>query len=118
MNILVFDSNLVYAKKIGEMLEQHVKEAHIFYASDVPVLCRRLATLKLDLILADVFTAFEADRLLVELKHTHVPVVVWSSLDAKHVGDGAALPSGKVLTKPQCDRELEVALSSLSLAPV
>ena len=42
MRFLIFDSNVVYAKKVAQLLHQHVREAEVDLAHNVPVLRRRL----------------------------------------------------------------------------
>jgi DNA-binding NarL/FixJ family response regulator len=118
MRILIIDSNLVFAKKVGEFLMEHVKNANVFYATNVPILKRRLAKQEFDFILADVLTAFDADSLIKELHDVKTPMVIWSVVDTPQDihKSSVANAARRVLPKPQCEEDIEEVMSSLMLA--
>jgi CheY-like chemotaxis protein len=117
VRILIVDSNLVFAKKVGEFLREHVKNADVHYATNVPILKRRLAKQTFDFILADILTAFDADGLVRELGNVETPMVIWSVLESTQDIQRSAITNmaRKVLPKPQCEREMEEVMSSLML---
>jgi hypothetical protein len=118
MRILIIDSNLVFAKKIGEFLAEHVKSADISYATNVPILKRRLAKQEFDFILADVLTAFDADSLIRELRFVDTPMVIWSVLETPQDIHKSSIANAvrRVLPKPQCEKDMEEVVSSIMLS--
>jgi hypothetical protein len=118
VRILIIDSNLVFAKKVGEFLRAHVKNADIHYATNVPILKRRLAKQEFDFILADVLTAFDADSLIKALKGVVTPMVIWSVLETPQDIHKSSVTNAarRVLPKPQCEQDMQEVVSSLMLA--
>jgi len=116
MRILIVDANLVFAKKVGSFLEEHLRSAEIHYASNVPVLRRRLNTHHYDYIIADIFAAFDADSMQEALKDVQIPMLVWSVLDRPSdlTETFRTKLSKQIMRKPSDDSELEEVVTSVS----
>ena len=82
MRLLIFDSNKVYANKIKALVEEHVKDAEIELACNIPILRHRLEMTRYDLILADVETALDTDVALALLNGVAKVsmVVIWTAV--------------------------------------
>jgi len=122
MHVLVVDSNVVFAKKVGEFITQHLKKADVDYATNVPVLRRRLKHNHYDFIIADIFTAFDAKAMQQVLRAVEIPMVVWSVLESPDRITGVFRDNlaKRVVLKPDTDEELEKTMTSVSsmLQPV
>ena len=116
MRILIVDSNIVYAKKVGEFLEEHVKNGTVDYAQNVPVLQRRLKAHRYDLIIADILAAFDAKAMQQILKKVEIPMVVWSVLQRPDELTRVFLSKLKkrVMEKPKTEAGLREAVSHMS----
>lgn len=62
MRVLLFDSNLVAAKRLGNIVQQHVKGAQVEYATNIEILEHRLAEHMYDFVLADIDATLELER--------------------------------------------------------
>lgn len=120
MQILVIDSNLVFAKKVGDFLNQHLKIPSVEYATNGPVLKRRLKDKKYDYIIADVFTAFDSEAMQSTLKHVNTPMLVWSILKSPDDLSGAFKDNltKRIIQKPDDDAGIEAAMTSVMLQAV
>jgi len=96
MRFLIFDSNRVYAKKVQALIEEHIKDAEVELAHNIPVLRQRLDGARYDLILADVDTTLDTAAALKELNLVAKKsmVVVWSAVRT---------PVTKTQVSPRCD---------------
>lgn len=117
MRILIIDSNLVFAKKVGEFLETHVRNAEADYATTVPVMRRRLKENKYDFIIADIINAFDVMGLHEALEDVDVPMIVWSVLNRPSELQEkfhCRLYLNKIFVKPQTDEDLRSIMASVS----
>src|ERR1700753_879464 len=62
MRVLLFDTNLVAAKSLGNLVKHHVRDVVVHSASNVAVLEHRLAETTYDLIIADIDTTLEIEH--------------------------------------------------------
>jgi hypothetical protein len=87
LSVLIFDTNVVFARRVGEFIEAHVLGARVSYAQNCAVLKGRLAKNWFDLILADPGTAFDpsvASSLLEEVQHElKTIVIVWTFMSSE-----------------------------------
>ena len=115
MRILIVDSNLVFARKVGEFLQRHLKEVIVDYASNVPILRRRLRDPNAyDYIIADIFTAFDAKAMHEVLRTVDTPMLVWSILKSpEHMGVFRGKLAKQVVPKPDDEAGIEAAMSSV-----
>lgn len=77
MRALLFDPNVVAAKRIGNLIELHAKDAHVEYATNVSVLQHRLANNHYDLVLADIDATLEVDEAADILKTVKEPTQIF-----------------------------------------
>jgi len=82
MRFLVFDSNLVYAKRVVELLELYVKDVEVEVAHNIPVLRHRLAGNTYDLVIADVDTAVDTEQAqeILGKAAERMPIILWSAV--------------------------------------
>lgn len=116
MRILIIDSNLVFAKKVGEFLEKHVRNAMVDYATTVPVLRRRLKMNTYDFLIADIVNAFDCEGLQEALQSVNVPMIVWSVVQRPselHTRFYKKVAS-RIFKKPETEADLESIMSSVS----
>jgi DNA-binding NarL/FixJ family response regulator len=116
MRILIFDSNRVFARCIGRLLERHLRHPVVDYAYDPAVLRQRLADDVFDLVLADIETT-DTDAATDALRGVGSPVVLWSFIDrcavhALTAGNGSA-GKANCLRKPSLPEEYNVFLSMI-----
>jgi hypothetical protein len=80
MRFLIFDSNVVYAKKVAQLLRDRVLEADVELAHNLSVLNHRLGGPAYDLVIADVDTTLDTDLATAELNRAseRMPVIIWS----------------------------------------
>ena len=120
MRILVVDSNLMFAKKVGRFLEANVKDACVEYAINVPILKSRLEKCKYDFVIADLLSAFDSEAMSDTLKDVEVPVVIWSVLQARqdlYTTFKTKLRT-RIIPKPCTERDMRETVSSMaSLVP-
>jgi len=120
MRILVVDSNRVFARKVGDFLEQHLKKVEVDYATNVPILRRRLRVNDYDYIIADIFTAFDAKAMQEVLSDVDTPMLVWSILKSPDRITNVFRDqlAKRVLPKPDDDAGIEAAVTSVMLQTV
>ncbi len=82
MRFLVFDSNVVYAKRVAELLRQYVKGVEVEMAHNTAVLSHRLDGRCYDLVIADVDTALDTDQAqdVLGKASERMPIIIWSSV--------------------------------------
>jgi hypothetical protein len=116
MRILIIDSNLVFAKKVGEFLETHVRDAVADYATTVPILKLRLKTNTYDFLIADVVNAFDCEGLHEALEHVEIPMIVWSVLKRPSELQNRFYRklASRVFVKPQTHEDLQTIMASVS----
>ena len=116
MRILIIDSNLVFAKKVGEFLETHVRNVAADYATTVPVLKRRLKTNTYDFIIADIVNAFDCEGLQEALENVDVPMIIWSVLKRPSELQTRFYRkiASRVFMKPQTNEDLQSIMASVS----
>lgn len=116
MHILIVDSNLVFAKKVGKFLENNVRDASVDYATTVPILKRRLKTSTYDFIIADIANAFDYEGLQEALEHIEIPMIVWSVLKrpSEFTERFSRRLVGRIFVKPQTEAELGSIMASVS----
>lgn len=116
MKILIVDSNIVFAKKVGRFLKENLREVVVRYATNVPILRRRLSMEIYDYIIADVVSAFDSEGMTEALKSTETPTIVWAVLDAsKDIYQTFCHRSLKqVIAKPNTERSIAETVSSIS----
>jgi len=78
MKILIVDQNLVFAKRVKNILSEYTKNVDIHIATNVPVLKHRLTEYQYDLIIAEVMAIVEADRLIEILHQVDTPKLLWT----------------------------------------
>lgn len=81
MNILVFDTNRVFAKKAASFLIEQLKNAEVDIADNAFILAKRLADITYDVIIADIDTAIDSKNIIKILRQYKTPVVIWSMLE-------------------------------------
>jgi CheY-like chemotaxis protein len=89
MNILVFDSNVVYAKQVCDALKRHVKDVAVDMAHNTAVLRHRLQHNCYELVIADVNSAMDTQVAADVLKEAsrETPIVIWSAYGGGNAGD-------------------------------
>jgi len=80
MNILVFDSNRVFANHVAERIAGFVPQAFVDTCPNIYILKRRLENKTYDLILADVLSTIDADEVIAVLSEIKTLVVIWTPL--------------------------------------
>lgn len=113
MKVLIVDSNLVFAKEVGRFLQANLKQADVDYATNVPVLKRRLAVSGYDYIIADVTSAFDSDGMTEVLRATNIPTVIWSAMTESSELFDKFRPC-KVISKPVGMRAIAKTASAIS----
>jgi len=83
MRILVFDLNLVFAKQVAKLLENHLRDVTIDFANNQILLSHYLRENCYDLILADIDTAADSESAVELLQSMGTLVVLWSVLDRR-----------------------------------
>ncbi len=110
MHILIFDTNTVFSRRVGETIEAFAPGIRISYAQNSAVLQARLQQDRFDLILADPSTSFdveETELLLREVQQTHsTPVIIWTFLTKSPVVEGCNF--SKVIRKPAAPGEIDL----------
>jgi DNA-binding response OmpR family regulator len=115
VRVLIVDSNICFAKSVGKFLQDHLKSVEVEYATNVPVLRRRLHKNHFDFIIADVISAFDADTMARELERVNTPKIVWAVMGThKEVVSGLGKNAEKVLSKPNSEEEIASMVSSIS----
>lgn len=116
MRILIVDSNLVFAKKVGKFLKKNLRDVEVEYATNVPIVRRRLKTNHFDCIIADVVSAFDAEAMTTVLKNVETPTIVWAVMDSpKEIYETFChRVSKRVLPKPASERAIAETVSSIS----
>lgn len=111
VNILIVDSNKVYAGMIKNILSEQLKEADIDLASNKWELKRRAAD-HYDLVLADLSVTMDEDEMREELnKMLDTTIIVWSMFD-KLAGDTVRKPSSRFELKEVISSMLSKDVSS------
>ena len=123
MNILVFDSNVVYAKQVCLALKKYVKDASVDMAHNTAVLQHRLKTNCYELVIADVNSAMDtktaADMLKAASKET--PIVVWSAFGGGNAHDSSEMEgvgSSTQFLKKEFDEESIRKVLNEAMGPV
>lgn len=82
MNVLVFDSNVVYAKQVACTMGEHLKDAAVYLAHNTAVLQHRLSQRHYDLVVADISSTMDCEVAAGMLKEASkdTPIVVWSDV--------------------------------------
>lgn len=82
MRFLVFDSNVVFAKRVAELLRQYVKGVDVELAHNTAVLSHRIDERTYDLVIADVDTALDIDQAQSVLGKAaeRMPIILWSAV--------------------------------------
>jgi DNA-binding NtrC family response regulator len=78
IKVLVVDSNLVYARKVSQVLEKHTKDIEVDIAHNIFILRDRLKKNEYNLILADILSASHPSELALVLEEVQTPVVLWT----------------------------------------
>ena len=84
MRVLIYDSNLVFARRVSSVIHEHVHNAEVDIAHNVPVLKRRLEENKYDIVLADVDVSVDgvlAKPYLQEARAAGTSVLLWTFLE-------------------------------------
>lgn len=111
MRALLFDPNVVAAKRIGNMIELHAKDAQVDYAPNTAVLQHRLANNHYDLVLADIDTTLDVEGAAELLRAVKEPTHVFllSQFDRvdwlKNVKKSIA--GAHIIHKPATPQEVE-----------
>lgn len=93
MNVLVFDTNVVYAKRVSSLLQNHLKDVSVDLAHNTSVLQHRLSNNCYDLVIADVNSAMDTQMASDMLKKAsrETPIVVWSAFGGGEAADSQEL---------------------------
>lgn len=115
MRVLIVDSNIVFAKQVGKFLHDHLKHVEVEYATNVPILRRRLSKNHFDFIIADIISAFDTEALIKELENVQTPKLVWAVMDShREVLKAICGKHKKILDKPDSEEEIAKMVSSIS----
>ena len=116
MRVLIVDSNIVFAKKVGSFLRGLIEKIEIEYATNVPILQRRLRKNHFDFIIADVMSAFDADGMINTLRMVETPTIVWAVVNSgKEIYEIFSNNNSKrVLPKPASEEAIVQTVSSIS----
>jgi DNA-binding NarL/FixJ family response regulator len=118
MRFLIFDSNVVYAKKVANLLRERVLEADVELAHNLSVLTHRLGGLAYDLVIADVDTTMDTELAIAELNRAaeRMPVIIWSAIRNGEVMGTRILQrcnATQVLKKAFATEDIESALNKV-----
>jgi len=113
MKVLVFDSNIDFARRAVEFLRENVRDVTADLASNLFVLRKRLQEDTWDFVLADVTAAGFMGDVIDELKSLQCPVVVWSTLTDSIYADKHILEKFKLVRKPVTAGEMSRMFSTL-----
>jgi len=106
LNILVVDSNKVYAKMVCEILNEQLRETSVDIAVNIWELRRRLKGKEYNLVLADLSLNMDGEEMYEELRSMEKScVVLWSTLDK--------MINKTVMKKPTSEEALQELLPSL-----
>jgi CheY-like chemotaxis protein len=117
MRFLIFDSNVVYAKKVANLLRDRVLDAEVELAHNLPVLRHRLEGQIYDLVIADVDTTMDTELATIELNRAAetMPVIIWSAVRGNGDEVGTRIlqkcKATQVLRKAFATEDIESALS-------
>lgn len=115
MRVLLFDSNVVAAKRLGNIVEQHVQGAEVEYASNLEVLEHRLAEKSYDFVLADIDATLELERATSILRDAQEKAVVYLF---SQIGNAEWLRTlkenitGRVMLRPRSAKETAFLLTA------
>lgn len=123
MNILVFDSNVVYAKRVCAALKKHMKDAMVDMAHNTAVLQHRLKTNCYELVIADVNSAMDTQAAAAVLKEAsrETPIVVWSAFGGGNAGDSQEMQgvgSSTQFLRKEFDEDALKRVISEAMGPV
>jgi DNA-binding NtrC family response regulator len=113
VRVLIVDSNTVFAKQVGKFLHDNLKQVEVEYASNVPILLRRLRHNNFDFIIVDIISAFDSEALIRELEHVKTPKLVWAVMDS-HREVLSAICNERILNKPNSEEGIEAMASKIS----
>lgn len=116
MRALIIDSNLLFAKKVMNFLNDNVKDIKVDIAQNVPIMRRRLINNHYDFVIADIQATMDPKSLISELKKVSVPTIVWSVLEKETQPTDTMISDvirSRVISKPMHEKEFSEALSSL-----
>jgi DNA-binding NtrC family response regulator len=116
MRFLIFDSNVVYAKRVANLLCDRVLGAEVELAHNLPVLQRRLEGEPYDLVIADVDTTMDTELAVLELNRAaaRMPVIIWSAIrNGEDMGTRVLQKCNatQILRKAFATEDIETALS-------
>lgn len=117
MRVLLFDSNVVAAKRLGHIVEQHVQGAEVEYASNLEVLEHRVSEKTYDFVLADIDATLELERATAILRSIQEKSIVYLF---SQIGNADWLRTlkenitGRVMLRPRSARETALLLNSVS----
>ncbi len=118
MRALLFDPNVVAAKRIGNLIELHAKDAVVDYATNVSILQHRLANGQYDLVLADIDATLDVNQAADVLKTVKEPTQIFllSQFDRidwlKNLKD--SIVGAHVIHKPATPQAVESMASVVS----
>lgn len=113
MKVLVFDSNIDFARRAVEFLRENVRDVTADLASNLFVLRMRLQEDTWDFVLADVTAVGFMSDVIDELKSLQCPVVVWSTLTDSIYADKHILEKFKLVRKPVTASEMSRMFNTL-----
>jgi DNA-binding NtrC family response regulator len=89
MTILLFDSNVVYAKQVAGEMAKHLNDADIHMAHNTAVLRHRLDNQHYDLVVADISAASDCELAADILREASksMTIVVWSAVNGADATD-------------------------------
>jgi DNA-binding response OmpR family regulator len=109
IKVLVVDSNLVYARKVSQVLEKHTKDIEVDIAHNIFILRDRLKKNEYSLILADIMSASHPSELAFVLEEVQTPVILWTF--AKSLELLRCSTNSQVMEKPVDPEEVSARLS-------
>ena len=117
IKILVVDTNVVYARRVCNVLQSHGKDIEVDIAHNIYILRDRLKKNGYDLVLADLLSVTKPADYMELLGHLKIPVIAWSfapSLETlrKRLLAGYAALSCSVMEKPVDPAEVSERLLS------
>jgi hypothetical protein len=113
MRVLVFDSNVSFARQAVTFIAENVRDASADLASNLFVLRKRLREQDWDFVLADVAATGCMTAVLEELGRVQCPVILWSTLNGELSSHGECIEQFKLARKPKTPNEISSVIRTL-----
>lgn len=116
ISVLIFDTNTVFSRRIGEWLKELSHRFRVDYASNTFIMRRKLEQNKYDVLLADPITVCDAEEAeqVINDARSKTLVVLWSFMDDSHDNNKTKLLH--LAKKPSVRGDMEAMAFDLATA--